>query len=766
MHDLDDGRGPELVFRETMGVQMKSGQSRLCLFLLLLMQPISARGQQLWSGIISPSRAINWTNAGVIGAIPDANWTQCGSTIAAYGTSGAPSSASTINNAISACGSNQYVRLGAGTFYLNSSINFGGKSNVVLRGMGADQTLIRFTAGPGSGCQGLGGGVCIMNGDAQDARDGLPYTAAWTAGYAQGTTSIILSSTANLNVGALLILWQADQGSDPGTIWNCQNSGILGNCSQQGGQGGPVGNSQTQTVTVTSISGNTVGISPGLYSPIWSSAYSPGAGWPAHLPITNDGVEDLTLDGSLTTDSPVSAGSLIFLGWAKNCWITGVRTINNGTPPYRNNIWTYQSSHLTIQNDYVYGSNGYDLSYGIELGYMTDDSLVANNILQHTATAEIINNGTGNVFAYNVSVDNYYTANGSSPSFQQSDSYPSHQDGSYLNLFEGNVGAKLAADDIHGTSWMATAFRNYWTGRDGPFKTGSTMVTDIEAYARYFNIIGNVLGELGYHTTYKDVPASPIDNLGCNTTGNHAIFALGWGGGSGCSFSSVYNDMNVAPSLYVWGNYDTVTAAVRWCGNSGDPGWSTLCAGRSEVPTGLSSYAQPVPGSTMLPASFYFSSKPAWYQDRLGNTTIPYPAIGPDVSGLGPGGFVNAIPAQVCFNNTRYDASYAVSASISSITEIGTTATATLTSSAPAGFGLFQSFWIQGSSVAGYNRLWQIASVLGNAVTFIAYPGLGSASGGTATVNAIHSFNANACYGQQSISSRPSPPTNLSVTIQ
>ena len=127
---------------------MKKLQSRLCFFLLLLIAPISAGAQQAWSGIISPSRAINWSNAGVIGGIPDASWTQCGSTIQAYGASGAPGSATTINNGISACGTNQYVQLGAGTFYLNSSINFGGKSNVVLRGMGADQTIIRFTSGP------------------------------------------------------------------------------------------------------------------------------------------------------------------------------------------------------------------------------------------------------------------------------------------------------------------------------------------------------------------------------------------------------------------------------------------------------------------------------------------------------------------------------------------------------------------------------------------------------------------------------------------
>ena len=700
---------------------------------------------QAWSGVISAGRAIDWSAAGVVGGIPDAAWPQCGSTIAAYGTVGSPGSPATINSAIAACGTNQFVLLGAGTFVLNAKIDFASKSNVVLRGLGANQTIIIFTAGPGTGCQGLGGGVCIINGDIQDARSGLPNTAAWTGVgspgvYPKGSMVVTLANVTNLQVGDLMILWQADQATDPGTIWNCQNTGALGDCSEQGGQNGPVGNSQTQTVTVTSISvdvnGHEVGITPGIYSPIWGSGFTPMAGWPSHLPVTNDGVENLTLDASLTTDSPGSAGTLIFFGWASNCWVTGVRTINNATPSYRNNIWAYQSAHLTIQSNYAYGSNGSSLSYGHEISFMSSDNLVANNIYQHVSSPELMNGGEGNVFAYNYAVDNFYTASGTAANFEQSDSYPSHQDGSYFNLFEGNVGAKMAADDIHGTSWMSTMFRNYWTGRDGPFKIQSTMVVDNEAYARYFNLIGNVLGEVGYHTTYKDVPSSNVDNTGCGTTGNVTIYALGWAGGSGCNFSIVYNDTNVSPFIYLWGNYDTVNAAVRFV--------------NAEVPSGLGSYPQPVPSSHTLPASFYYSSKPSWYVDGIGHTSIPYPAIGPDVTGIGPGGLTNITPAQACFNNSAYDTFYTVSDGITGITESGTTASAALVTTAPLGalkFSQYNSFWITGSPVGGYNRLWQLATVSGTTITFTATAGLGTAGGGgAAKVNAIKLFNANTCY--------------------
>jgi hypothetical protein len=727
---------------------------------------------QAWLGVIDPARAIDWSAAGVVGGIPDGSWNQCGTTIAPYGTQGTPGSPAFINSAIASCSANQYVLLGTGTFYLNGKIDFASKSNVVLRGMGADQTIVRFTAGPGTGCMGLGGGVCIISQDNFDIRDSVQNSANWTAGYAKGATSITLSNTTNMQVGTLLVVWQADQGSDPGTIWNCQNFGVLGDCSVQGGQNGPSGNSQTQTVTVTSVpgggAGGAVGITPGLYSPIWGAAFTPQAGWNTHLPVHNDGVENLTLDGTLTADSGTSNGTFIFFGWAQNCWVTGVRTINNGAPPYRNNIWSYLSSHLTIQSNYIYGSNGSDLSYGIEVSFMSNDVLVANNILQHTSSAEMVNGGTGNVFAYNFVTDNYYTASQSAPQFQQSDSYPSHQDGSYLNLFEGNVGAKVAADDIHGTSWMNTEFRNYWTGRDGPFKFQSTMVGDIETYARYFNLVGNVLGEAGYHTTYKDIPASNVDNTGCGTTGNVSIFALGWAGGQACNYATVYNDTFVAPSAYFWGNFDVVTSAVRWCGNSGNTGWVAVCGSVSEVPTALGVYAQPVPANQKLPTSFYYASKPSWYTDGIGLTAIPYPAIGPDVTGVGPGGLTNIIPAQACFNNTSYDTNYAISDSINMITESGATATAQLFTTAPPGtlaFFQYNSFWIKGSPVVGYNRLWQLATVSGPIITFTATPGLGSAGNGVgsgilATTNAIHSFNANTCYTG---GVAPPPPSGMNA---
>ena len=153
------------------------------------------------------------------------------------------------------------------------------------------------------------------------------------------------------------------------------------------------------------------------------------------------------------------------------------------------------------------------------------------------------------------------------------------------------------------------------------------------SYSRYYNIVGNVLGYSGITASYSG--------------SNHAVYDVGSGNTNG--LVTVPADSLVGATLMRWGNYDVVTGAVRWCGNSSDTGWTTICGGISEVPTGLSSYANAVPATTMLPASFYLSTKPSWWPSGKA-----WPAIGPDVTGgnvPNVGGHAYTIPAQDCYLN-------------------------------------------------------------------------------------------------------------------
>ncbi len=113
---------------------------------------------QAWSGVLAPARATNWTQAGLPGDVPpDSAWTQAGSTINACGSSGSPVSPSAcgITPALAACGTNHYVQLGNGDFYLTGSINL--PSNCVLRGGGASQTRLHAVSSGSYNCNGQWG---------------------------------------------------------------------------------------------------------------------------------------------------------------------------------------------------------------------------------------------------------------------------------------------------------------------------------------------------------------------------------------------------------------------------------------------------------------------------------------------------------------------------------------------------------------------------------------------------------------------------------
>ena len=127
--------------------------NKYILILLMMLFVPTISHAQAWSGVIDPSRAMDWTGAGVTGGIPVRN-TQCGSTIAAYN-----GSAATINNAIGSCTQGQFVGLGSGTFNLSTGIDFTGYPNVTIRGAGANSTFLVFTGS--ASCDGLNADVCF-----------------------------------------------------------------------------------------------------------------------------------------------------------------------------------------------------------------------------------------------------------------------------------------------------------------------------------------------------------------------------------------------------------------------------------------------------------------------------------------------------------------------------------------------------------------------------------------------------------------------------
>lgn len=562
--------------------------------------------------VLDASRSIDWSTAGIVGGVPTRT------TICATFSAGA--TAAQINSAIAACPSGQVVKLNAGTYSIGG-LMFDNKSDVTLRGAGANQTFITFSS-PVS-CGGLSSNICVKSVDSNYA-DSPSHTATWSAGYTRGATSITLSSTTNLSVGRLLILDQENNSdTDTGTIWVCSTTDVCSNGGPGGGgRPGPPRREQQQIVTVTNISGSTVTITPGLYMPNWSAGLNPGAWW-SDSTVTGVGIEDLSLDHHVSDEQ----AGITFMN-ATNCWVKGIRSLVAN----RNHVWLYLSAKNIVRDSYFYSSeNNASESYGIEQ-FQAADNLIENNILHHITAPIIANSANGSVVSYNYLFDDDYW----NTAWMQASNYH-HATGTNFLLHEGNEGVGLVFDNVHGPAFFVTAFRNYFTGFENMAQSAQTIPIHIYAYSRYHNIVGNVVGTTGYHTTYECLPISQawgdcggpgqIGSIGDNTS----VFTVGWNGNGGTGYDGG-NDPIAASTLMRWGNYDTVTSTARFQS--------------SEVPSGLSLYANPVPGTQTLPTSLYLSAKPGWWR-----ATMPWPAIGPDVTGgTGPGSHVYKNPAHTCYD--------------------------------------------------------------------------------------------------------------------
>lgn len=575
------------------------------LLALLAVIPVFAGAQ-----IISADRSATWSASGVKGGIP--NRTKVCSALTSSNT------LAQINSAIAACPAHQVVTLAAGTYNLSGGIIFNGKSNVTLRGAGPLSTILVFSSS--NSCNGLGGNICVKATNSNDI-DSPGTVTNWTAGYTKGTTTITLQSASGLSVGSIIMLDQLnDSTTDNNAIWmNMVVDVSCYDCASPGRGSGATERNQVQASRVTAINGNNVTIDPGVIWPNFTSgAKDPEAWFMSGTAVTGVGIENMTINTESGT-----GGASIFFASATDSWVQNVALIHCG----QKCVWAYQSVGIDFSYNYVYDKRGTDASqegsesYGFN-SYLSTNSRVVQNIFHHITSALMCEAGVGNVYAYNYVFDDFYTV--SDPDWFQASNY-THGACAYT-LHEGNITQGMIQDIVHAPNYFHTAFRNRFTGYESP-RTLQTVAVHIYAPNRYSNIIGNVLGDNSYHTQYESYPGS-VGNC------DQSIFALGFGGN--CGNGTVANKTNVRTTLMRWGNYDTVNDASRF--QSG------------EVPSGDANYPNSVPADNNLPASLFLTKKPR----RWGNT-VPWPAIGPDVTGgdiATLGGHAYSIPAKLCYDNT------------------------------------------------------------------------------------------------------------------
>jgi len=611
---------------------------------------------QLWTNVIDPTRAYDWTGVGVRGGIPSRTQAACQTVSLTAGAGNATANATAINNAISACSNSNWptgkiVSLPAGTYYTDG-FTWGGSNNVTVRGAGAGSTKLISTS-TYAGCQGEGSIACLGGNDLSYYGQGPPSNIVNFTGtngsagvYTQGATVLNFDSSTNLSAGMLIVVDQTDDTAPQTNEWTV--CGANSSCAVQYPSGGALRTSRAlfQWMFVVSCSpscgysgATAVTVSQGLAYPSFRSGQTPQAWWGDAAAFGHgNSLEDVTID--LTADTALHG---IQLKFTYDSWLRGVATIN-GTSTQHDHVQLYEAPFNTVEQGYMYLAGAASGSYGVQ-SYGSSYSLVQDNICQQIASCWVNSNSTEDVAGYNFAVNDLYTVGGGAN--MQGALYYSHAVGSAMNMGEGNIVPQMTQDDVEGTSNAMTMFRNASKG----WETGKTQGTGsirLASFARYANLIGNVMG-IDFLTLYQWQP-------GDVTNKDLAVFDLGGGGGPTDNF--IYS------STFRWGNYDTVSGLIHWCGNSSDTNW-TACTPTgqvgggtiaSEVPTGLTKYSNAIPtlgdttaGQGALPTSFYLSSKPSWWSFPSGNSSTPWPSVGPDVSsgnvGKCSGGTYDGSPA-------------------------------------------------------------------------------------------------------------------------
>jgi len=500
-----------------------------------------------------------------------------------------------INAAITACsaGGGGVVKLNAGTYDITGiAVN---ASNVTLRGAGADQTILR-------------GGYILSLGSGYPQS---PNTSV-TGGGAKDTFTFTVASTSGLQVNQMI---EIDRDDDPNVV--VATNGAT-RCTRQ-------------VNLITAVNGNTVTVS----NPFFLD-FTTGNPKITNIltTIRSSGVEDLKLDHSTTTSSGTTVWSYCY-----GCWMTGVESYKS--VGYHFLIYGLLNSEFRdsyIHESQTYGPNNSGLLISGQWQYGGNSSLkIENNVFDRLFPAiEVQSNSSGLYFGYNYFHASQSQLSSAPVTWTLMDNHAPHN---RMNLWEGNVGEMFGSDGYFGGSSHGTVFRNFMTGYNPRFATKGNPIRLLRL-SYYYNLVGNVLGSVALAP-----PRYSETQDACGGSGDcRATYMLGYPNIGNASLTDTtgfpvagmtYPDAKVTSTLLRWGNYDYFNRATRW--------------ESSEIPAGVS-----VPGDHVIPASYYYTSRPSWFP-----TGVAWPPIGPDVTGANGGGngtsdtsgHVNKIPAQLCWES-------------------------------------------------------------------------------------------------------------------
>ncbi len=514
----------------------------------------------LLADVIPANRVATWAGTvGVEGGIPNVT--------TVYTTLPASATLAQINSAIASCPSNQVVMLSAGTYTLGGQILFNNRNGVVLRGQG-DSTVLKFTGSP------YFANILVQGSSASVIWSGASGSVNWTGGYAQGSSNITVASTSGLSIGQMICLDQLNDNNDvnAANAWETTGTGAPGcsgakgcaDCSRSCGS-----RAQQQFTKVRAINGTTLTIWPPVQMVNWRSSQSPQIWWINGV-AQRCGVENLKIDGTLSSPGQGYGANVCF--WQSwNCWARDVHSVNNiGSGAESSHVHFQQSGGGEVRHCTFYGTRAASsMSYGVLLN-MASSVRVEDNIFEKIYAPIMFDYGaSANAVCYN-----YFTNMFDNVQTMAAIAW-FHAAHTCMNLLEGNHGNQIRGDYFHGSSGYNTVYRNLLTGWE-PNKSDNEYPINLTVTNRYWNIAGNVLGKVGFHTK--------VDSLATGTWSATAIYDIGWN--NSAISAGLANDPVTVSTLYRHGNYDVVTKGILWDASNSDHA---------------------------MPASLVYSSRPAWY---------------------------------------------------------------------------------------------------------------------------------------------------------
>ena len=524
--------------------------------------------------------------------------------------SGTTDNTARINSCLTALTSQQASSVPPGIYYVNGTISI--PSNKVLRGAGSANCVqgrwlastFRGDTGIGAACTtlnfGPGGGVRLSGGRSMGG------TVDLSSGYTKGSLSIVTSSSPGVAVNDWVVVSENQGDTAIPTSW----TGEFGNCTWCGDNG--TGFLMSQIVQVTSVSGNTIGISRPLYY-TFKSALTPRIRKFNALGATKAGLEAIKLDGYINRTTRTDAH--IYIDGCMLCWVKGVETFDTPDVAKAYPIFIQYSYGTEVRDSYFHFGevNQSDRNYGIGIFGPNSDLKIENNIYRenrHSTSQE--GGGSGNVFLYNY-VDDDWT---NDLTFLAS-ARTVHGAHPYMTLWEGNMISHLQADNIWGTSSHQVLFRNWlWGDETGNFPGFDSthpnygfVALDISTQQHYYAAVGNVLGHPGLHATWSNATVFSADCSWNGARSQPTVYGLGCLSG----YSGPY-DANVRNTTILHGNYDYKTNGVAFWDGGADH---------------------------TLRNSMYYTSKPAFFG------SCGWPAFGPDLNPV-----TRMLPAQARYAGT------------------------------------------------------------------------------------------------------------------